>query len=359
MILLFFPEIKVRLYEPFAGSAVVSIVRFGYFDCASFLISYRYWLNDYIKQMQPSIQIVDCTILRSSVVASARTFCLLELRAEGLKAEDFKPGQFINILCSQVDVLEHSHKTAGKIIRRPFSIHSITGKDSFEVLIEVVGPGTAWLAGRSEGDRLDVMLPLGNGLDIAKVGESTIVLVGGGIGIAPLHFFAQQALIHGKRVIVYIGVYDRASIPAEIIRDKGKNYILHVGDKLKKLGCEVLIATEVYDPQSDFTGYISDFFYQGMITEQGEVRLPDIRAIACGPIDMLRDFKDYVFKLDIPAMVLLEERMGCGYGACLSCVCHGYQRDENGVLTDRVVNKKICTDGPLFLVEEVILHGIE
>ncbi|HOX54073.1 MAG: dihydroorotate dehydrogenase electron transfer subunit [Candidatus Omnitrophica bacterium] len=220
-----------------------------------------------------------------------------------------KPGQFVNILAG--DKFE-------PLLRRPFSIYNVNDS-KLEILYRVVGKATELFSKKKPGEKLNVLGPLGNGFDL-KTKKAKILLVGGGIGIAPLVFLAEK--LTGKEILALIGA-------------KNKKHILCV-DELKDAGAQVKIATD--DGGIGFKGSVTDLLKQS-------VRPKDKIGVifACGPKPMLKEVAYIAKKHKIEARLSLEEHMACGIGACFGCVVNttrGY--------------KRVCKEGPVFDAREVI-----
>ena len=208
------------------------------------------------------------------------------------------PGQFINI------------KIEGGFLRRPISVCSRSGS-GLTIYYKTVGRGTEWLSTLSEGAELDVLTGLGNGFDLSLSGERPLLL-GGGIGIAPLYDLAKGLRRRGKDVQVVMG-FRRSD---EVILE----------DAFAALGCAVTVATE--DGSHGVRGFVTD-------------ALPDDYDyfFACGPGPMLRA----VYRAaKTSGQFSLEERMGCGFGACMGCSIE----TKSGA-------KRVCRDGPVFRKEEL------
>lgn len=218
--------------------------------------------------------------------------------------EGIRPGQFINIALS------------GCYLRRPISICD-TAEGKICIVYKVVGEGTAILKGLPAGSQLDILLPLGNGFDISVSGERPL-LVGGGVGVPPLLMLAKRLTDSGRKVDAVLGFNSAAEIIlAEEFRTAGCNVVIATADGSE--GCKGFVtdAIELMDADRNNT-----FFY------------------ACGPKPMLHRLQK---QMSIPGQMSMEERMGCGFGACMGCTC----QTENGA-------KQICTHGPVFLKEEII-----
>jgi dihydroorotate dehydrogenase electron transfer subunit len=195
-----------------------------------------------------------------------------------------------------------------RILRRPFSIHRIREK-GVEVLFKIKGAGTEWLSKRSAGDILDIAGPCGKGF---KIEDKKCVLIGGGIGIAPLLSLAESLK---EKPIILIGA-------------KNRDEILCVKD-FEAIGADVAIATED-----------GSFGYRGYVTELLSEKYP---IYACGPRAMLKKIAEFAKKNGVSCQVLVEERFGCGVGACMCCA----------VLTKKGY-KRVCADGPVFSAEELL-----
>lgn len=250
-------------------------------------------------------------------IASARKiigkYFLINLQAPEI-AKIATPGQFIEIRVS--DDYE-------PLLRKPFSIHRVIG-DEIEFLYEVVGRGTQLLSEKKAGDSLDIIAPLGNGFATVCVNSS--VLVGGGMGAAPLLFLAEEIKIQypATKILVLIGA-------------KTKKQILCKND-FKKLGCDVRISTD--DGSQGYKGKVTDLLKDLLRSKSQE---PRAAIYACGPEPMLQDISRLSKTYHIPAQLSLEAYMACGFGACLGCAVNtvgGY--------------KLACKDGPIFEADEIV-----
>ena len=209
------------------------------------------------------------------------------------------PGQFVNI------------QLTGKFLRRPISVCDCAdGK--LTIIYKVVGKGTEQLSRMTHG-RLDILTGLGNGYDLATAGDCP-VLVGGGVGVPPMYLLAKQLLAMGKKVSVILGFNTASEIFYE--------------DAFRALGCDVTVTT--VDGSRGVKGFVTDalagmdysYFY------------------ACGPEPMLKALHR---ASRTSGQMSFEERMGCGFGACMGCSCKtltGY--------------KRICKDGPVMRKEEIL-----
>ena len=219
------------------------------------------------------------------------------------------PGQFIHIRCGE-----------GLLLRRPISVcscHADEPEDLISVVFEVRGEGTAWLAGCREGDTLDVMGLLGNGFDVKPGGR--YLLVGGGIGVPPLRGCIQACR---GRCTAVLGFRSRdRMILTDIFQEE----------------CEkVLLATD--DGSHGFHGYVDALVRRELSKDRNYDGV-----LACGPRPMLKNVWLAAEGSGVPVQVSMEERMGCGIGACLVCAVD--MKDGT--------RKHACKDGPVFPAEEV------
>ena len=233
---------------------------------------------------------------------------LMGLRSPEIAAEA-RPGQFVMI---------QARTGVDPLLRRPFSICGIHGDDGFLILYRVVGRGTAIMSKAREGDILSVLGPLGRGFDLPQKGHKAL-LVAGGIGIAPLIFFAQTIK---NNDLIFMAGYGSAS---EIVP------IEQVG-----LGnMKVLIATD------DGTAG-----YRGPVTEVLESHLagPDVSiptVFSCGPLPMLKRVVTITLNRGIQCQVSLETSMACGLGACQGCAVKSSSKENQAYY-------HVCKDGPVF-----------
>lgn len=230
-----------------------------------------------------------------------------------LIASQALPGQFISLFCDDSD----------KLLPRPISICE-TDKDAGTVRIvyRIAGEGTKAFAAKKADDTIRIMGPLGNGFPLDDQDQSAI-LIGGGIGIPPMLQLAKE--LFGE-VTVVVGYRDR------------QTFLL---TELEAAADRVVIATE--DGSVGTKGNVLDAIRAEQVT--GDV------VYACGPMPMLRGVKEWGLQENIPVWLSLEEKMACGIGACLACVCESVGVDSHS----NVNNKRICKDGPVFLSTEIEL----
>ena len=226
-------------------------------------------------------------------------------------ARNAKPGQFVSLYT----------KNPSKLLPRPISICDVD-EDSLRLVYRVTGEktGTAELSQLSVGDSIDILGSLGNGFPLDK---KDVLLIGGGIGIPPLLYLCKSLEVRKKVVLGY--------------RDS-KLFLKNDFDKLTK---DVFIATE--DGSLGTKGNVIDAIKANGVCAS--------TIMCCGPTPMLRAVKEYALENNIECYLSLEERMACGIGACLACVCKSKEVDEHS----RVNNKRVCKDGPVFLATEVEL----
>lgn len=223
-------------------------------------------------------------------------------------AEAARPGQFVTVYC----------KDMSRLLPRPISICEIEG-GRIRLVYRVAGEGTREFSGYAAGDQIRLQGPLGNGFPILG---GRAVLIGGGIGVPPMLQLAK-------------------SLPGQVTVVSGyRDSQLFLADDLRQYA-SLVIATE--DGSAGTKGNVIDAIREQAV--EGDV------IYACGPAPMLRAVKAYAAEHGTLCYISLEERMACGIGACLACVCRTREVDEH----THVHNTRICTDGPVFLAEEVEL----
>ena len=229
-------------------------------------------------------------------------------------ALEAKPGQFISMYTND----------GSKLLPRPISICEINrAEGSLRVVYRVTGEntGTEEFSRMKAGDLLPVIGPLGNGFPLERAAGKKAFLMGGGIGVPPILELAKQIDCDAKQIIV--GYRDSETFLRDEFEQNGQVYI----------------STE--DGSEGTKGNVMD-----AIRENG---LEADIIYACGPTPMLRAIKAYAEEKGIECWLSLEERMACGIGACLACVCQTKEKDHHS----NVNNKRICKDGPVFLSTEV------
>ena len=209
------------------------------------------------------------------------------------------PGEFINL------------RLDGFYLRRPISVYDLS-ESTVTIIYKVVGKGTAAMSGMTAGETLQTLTGLGNGYDLSASGDRPL-LIGGGVGVPPMYLLAKRLLAQGKRVSVILGFNTVDEVFGE--------------EEFKALGCDVTVTT--VDGSYGVKGFVTDalpedytYFY------------------TCGPEPML---KAVYRATSTSGQFSFEERMGCGFGACMGCSCKtvtGY--------------KRICKDGPVLKKEEIL-----
>ncbi len=235
------------------------------------------------------------TITENTLIAKSVYKMTLSGDTSGITAA----GQFINI------------KLDGCYLRRPISVCDVSG-DCVTVIYKVVGKGTELMSTYAAGTELDVLTGLGNGYDLSLCKENALLL-GGGVGVPPLYLLAKRLKAEGKSVCAVLGFNTADEVFYE--------------NEFKALGCDVTVTTA--DGSRGVKGFVTDalpknydYFY------------------CCGPEPMLKA----VYKKTVTSgQFSFEERMGCGFGACMGCSCK--------TITG---NKRICKDGPVLKKEEIL-----
>ncbi len=228
------------------------------------------------------------------------TQTVYKMKLQGDVSDITSSGQFVNI------------KLDGLYLRRPISVCDCEG-DVLALIYKVVGKGTEQMAKMTAGEELNILTGLGNGYDISLSGDKPLLL-GGGVGVPPLYMLAKKLIAEGKKVSVVLGFNTKDEVFCE--------------EDFKALGADVFVTT--VDGSYGIKGFVTDamkdidysYFY------------------TCGPEPMLKA----IFKASATSgQFSFEERMGCGFGACMGCSCKtvtGY--------------KRICKDGPVLKKEEIL-----
>jgi len=266
---------------------------------------------------------------------SFNRFHRLRLRAPEIASKAL-PGQFI---CVYID------DELGKrfIMPRPFSI-SDADKEEIEIVFAVVGSGTAWMAKLRVGDTLRILGPLGkpftwlDGCDVA-------LLVGGGIGFAPLPFLAKVLKAKGVDVVAIFGAKSASEMPFKtahehVLRISGVGLSVR---EVARWGVPSAIALE-QNYEGTFHGSVVDLVLHWLETNQNR----KVAIYACGPREMLKRLQGIMSERSIAGQFSVEERMACGVGLCLGCACK--------VIEDGMERyKMVCVDGPVFDAHKLIL----
>lgn len=223
-------------------------------------------------------------------------------------AKEAKPGQFIAMYCED----------GTKLLPRPISICGIDAENgTLRVVYRIAGEGTRLFSKMKKGDSLEVLGPLGNGFTMK---EKKAIIVGGGIGIPPMLELAKQ--LSCEKTVV-LGYRDELFLKEEF-----------------DACADVVVATE--DGSCGTKGTVIDAI--------NEANVDGAVIYACGPMPMLKALAEYAEAHDMEAQISLEERMACGIGACLGCICKTKKKDHH----TNVNNQRICKDGPVFDAKEVV-----
>lgn len=230
-----------------------------------------------------------------------------------------KPGQFVTLLC-EIKVGKHSY---GPILRRPFSFHTIS-ENAFSILYKVVGPGTEIMHEKDPGDEINVLGPLGNGFSLD--GYDKLLFVAGGTGVSPLYALASEAKNQKKNITALIGAKTKDLI---LCKDFPAN--------------QVMVSTD--DGTYGYNCYVTDLMKTALEAEQFD------QIYVAGPREMEARAKEIAKEHDTPGQVTTEETIACGIGACYGCAIPIRADNELGF-----TYKKVCKDGPVFKLDEVIFR---
>lgn len=228
------------------------------------------------------------------------------------------PGQFVNVKCC--DGIE-------SLLRRPISLLDVNQSEgTFEFAFQIKGTGTKYLANKKKGDTLDIIGPLGKPF-IINNSYKKIALIGGGIGTFPLYLLAKNLKETNRdlNIDTFLGF-------------RSKPYIM-MEKEFSKYSANVFVGTD--DGSYGFNGYIVDYLHQKVMNDRYDI------IYSCGPNPMLKAVAKTAESHNIKCQISLEQRMGCGIGACLVCACKVKAKDGWDY-------KHVCKDGPVFWSEEVI-----
>ena len=215
------------------------------------------------------------------------------------ETDGIRCGQFVNIMLD------------GFYLRRPISVCNVEG-DKLTIIYKAVGKGTEYMSGLTEG-KLDLLTGLGNGYDLSAAGSAPL-LIGGGAGVPPMYMLAKNLIAEAKNVTVILGFNTEKEI--------------FYKEEFEALGAKVIIATA--DGSVGVKGFVTDAMKDVEYTY----------FYTCGPEPMLKA----VYNKSVSSgQFSFEERMGCGFGACMGCSCE-----------TKYGNKRICRDGPVLVKEEII-----
>lgn len=239
-----------------------------------------------------------------------KDYFLLVAKSPDTMPEMF-PGQFVDVR------VENSQTT---FLRRPFSINDVDyEKQLIYILIQIVGDGSKKLSVLKEGDKIDMVYPLGNTFTMPSKGDKEVLLIGGGVGLAPMLFLGKEISKQGLK-------------PKFLIGARNENGLLEL-DEFNKYG-DVYMTTE--DGSAGEKGYVT----QHSILTDSNINFDKI--YTCGPEPMMKAVAAHAVKNDTWCEVSLENTMGCGFGVCLCCV------------TETTAGHKcVCTDGPVFNINDL------
>ena len=250
------------------------------------------------------------TVIEQKMIADGICSMWLDAKAIAVRA---KPGQFISVYSND----------KSRVLPRPISICEIDRETgTLRIVYRVVGKGTEEFSKAEAGDSFEILGPLGNGFPIEEAKGKKVLMIGGGIGVPPMLQTAKE--IEGEAIIV----------------SGYRNQDLFLKEELESAGT-LFIATE--DGSVGTKGNVVDAIRENQIEAD--------MMFACGPKPMLRALKNYALEKGIPCWISMEEKMACGIGACLACVCKSKEVDGH----TNVHNKRVCKEGPVFLAEEVEL----
>ena len=230
------------------------------------------------------------------------------------------PGQFVNVYC----------RDGSRLLPRPISLCCCDAKTGeIRLVYRAAGAGTKEFSGMKAGEELELLGPLGNGFPLHEAAGKHVFLVGGGIGIPPMLQTARTLQAAPEEMQ-----------PAAVTAVLGYRDNTFLADEFAE-AAETVLATE--DGSAGTKGTVLDAI------QERNLRADVI--FACGPKPMLRALKNYAAEADIACWISLEERMACGIGACLACVCETAGVDAHS----HVHNARVCKDGPVFAAEDVVL----
>ncbi len=227
-------------------------------------------------------------------------------------SQEAKPGQFVHLLCK---------KDYGAFLRRPFSLANIDSKNHELIIVyRVLGKGTQSMAEMKAGEKISALGPLGHGF-ILEDSYENVAVVAGGLGTAPV---LEIVKYYKQKSRIYLGFLEEPILEEEI---KRYTSLLEVFTETGSVGKKGLVTKD--------------------LLEQFRQNPPDM-VYTCGPKPMMKALAQICDRLEIPCQVSLEERMGCGIGACLTCSCKTKKKDQKNEYT------RVCKEGPVYWAKEVV-----
>jgi dihydroorotate dehydrogenase electron transfer subunit len=265
----------------------------------------------------------------SRIVANRRVgpgWHLLRLREPAI-AQVALPGQFVQVLCAERGAVD-------PLLRRPFSIYDVDPEaGTYDILYTPVGRGTRWMAelpseARPGQETVDVIGPFGNTFSPPGAREE-VILVGGGVGIAPLYFFARRlrGLPRPPEVLLLVGARTAAQLQGI--------------DDFRKLGVRCETATD--DGSAGFFGFVTGLLESILDARPAAPSERCPKVYGCGPPGMNEALRKVAVERGIPCEICLESRMACGFGICFGCVAP-IRKEVDGPF----YNRRICWEGPVF-----------
>ncbi len=253
----------------------------------------------------------NCKIIYKQEIASG----IIDMRVKSEEiTKQAKPGQFLNVKCCEA---------MSVLLRRPISICDIDKeKQELRFIFQIKGEGTKLLANHHVGDTIDIMGPLGKPF-IIDAKYTNPVFIGGGIGVFPLLMLAKN--LPAKDKAVYLGFRNKDLVVME--------------DEFKEISNDCQITTD--DGSYGIKGFATQLLEEKIKNENVDI------VYACGPEPMLKIIKNICSVNDIPCQLSMEQRMGCGIGACLVCACKTKKEEDWEY-------QHVCKDGPVFWGDEVI-----
>lgn len=231
-------------------------------------------------------------------------------------AQNALPGQFVNVKCSE---------GINALLRRPISICSVDKpNNTFDIVFQIKGIGTEYLSQKAIGSTVDIIAPLGNPFTISEEFKK-IAVIGGGIGTFPLLYLLKE--IEASKKDAFLGF-------------RSKDFIV-LKEEFEAASSELLISTD--DGSAGYNGLVIDLLIKKLEKEKYDI------IYTCGPMPMIKRVTEIAKATEIKCQVSLEQRMGCGIGACLVCAC-------KTKLGDDWEYSHVCKDGPIFWSDEVIFE---